>query len=134
MPHRAPDLPPQFREYLESGKIGHVLCTGNVGDGESFDTLRRIAPSFAAVRGDADELEGLPELKRLSINGFKLLLLHGHQLSPWDDEAALLALAREHDVDIVVSGHTHRQSVRRAGDVLLVNPGSATGAFSLDEL
>ena len=134
VPQRAADLPPQFREYLDSGRIGHVLCTGNVGDAESFEALRRIAAGFSAVRGDADELEGLPELRRVSIAGFGVLLLHGHQLAPWDDDAALLALAREHDADIVVSGHTHRQSVREASRVLLVNPGSATGAFSAVEL
>ena len=30
IPHRAKDLPPQFKELLKPGKIHSILCAGNL--------------------------------------------------------------------------------------------------------
>lgn len=30
IPHRATDLPPKFKALLVPGKIGHILCPGNL--------------------------------------------------------------------------------------------------------
>ena len=38
------------------GKIGQILCTGNVCDRETFDYLRTIAPDVHLVRGEFDEV------------------------------------------------------------------------------
>jgi len=39
-------------------------------------------------------------------------------------------LQRELDVDIVITGHTHKFEAYEFGDKFFVNPGSATGAYS----
>ena len=53
------------------------------------------------------------------------------QVVPWGDTASLGVLQRQLDVDVLVTGHTHRlEACARDGD-FFVNPGSATGAFSL---
>lgn len=38
------------------GKIGQILCTGNVCDKETYDYLRTIAPEVHIVRGEFDEV------------------------------------------------------------------------------
>ena len=134
IPNRAYDIPVSFKEYLVSGKITNVLCTGNIGNNDTFNYIKRISNSFYMVRGDIDEMEGLPEYKKVTINGFNILILHGHQVIPFDDDSSLLMLAREYDADIVISGHTHIQSFREVAGVYLINPGSATGAFTTEEV
>jgi vacuolar protein sorting-associated protein 29 len=43
---------------------------------------------------------------------------------------ALAAAARELDVDVLISGHTHQVEVAEREGRFYVNPGSATGAFN----
>lgn len=39
-------------------------------------------------------------------------------------------LQRDMDVDILISGHTHKYEAFEANDKFFINPGSATGAYS----
>lgn len=48
---------------------------------------------------------------------------------PWGDADALLQWQRKLDCDILVSGHTHSNSVREVEGRFFINPGSATGAY-----
>ncbi|KAG8723164.1 Vacuolar protein sorting-associated protein 29 [Ceratobasidium sp. 428] len=57
-------------------------------------------------------------------------VVHGHQCVPAGDIDALHGIARQLDVDILVSGHTHKFSAIEHQGVFFVNPGSATGAWS----
>lgn len=41
--------------------------------------------------------------------------------------------ARQMNVDVLITGHTHTCKVFEKNGVFFVNPGSATGAFSLIE-
>ncbi len=82
----------------------------------------------------AYQVEGLSEYKRLVINGFSILLTHGHQVAPWGDLDALSKLQREYDADIVISGHTHIPSCRELDGSLFLNPGSGSGAYSTTEM
>ena len=52
---------------------------------------------------------------------------------PWEDEEALKVFQREMGCDMLVYGHSHKQSIKKIGDHYFVNPGSATGAYSLIE-
>lgn len=57
-----------------------------------------------------------------------MFIAHGHQYLPWDDLETLKSIQRVNDVDIVVTAHTHTQSIREDQGVYFINPGSATGA------
>lgn len=59
--------------------------------------------------------------------------MHGHQVVPPGDPAALSALARSMGADILVSGHTHKFDAFRRDGRFFINPGSATGAWSADQ-
>jgi vacuolar protein sorting-associated protein 29 len=80
----------------------------------------------------------------LHIGDLKVGLLHGHQVCPWGDADALAIHARQLDVDVLISGHTHAFTAHEQDGVIFtmftgvlmkgkffLNPGSSTGADSL---
>ena len=52
------------------------------------------------------------------------------QVIPWGDPLALAMVQRQLDVDILVTGHTHRNDVTEYEGKWFINPGSVTGAYS----
>ena len=66
----------------------------------------------------------------IKIGDFKIGVCHGHQVVPWGDRESLAMLQRKLDVDILVTGHTHKFEAYEFEDKLFINPGSATGAYS----
>ncbi|XP_023638007.1 vacuolar protein sorting-associated protein 29 [Capsella rubella] len=130
VPHRAADLPPKFKAMLVPGKIQHIICTGNLCIKEIHDYLKTICPDLHIVRGEFDEDARYPETKTLTIGQFKLGLCHGHQVIPWGDLDSLAMLQRQLGVDILVTGHTHQFTAYKHELGVVINPGSATGAYS----
>jgi putative phosphoesterase len=70
-----------------------------------------------------------PQSLWLKIGDKKLLAVHS---TPWEPRGAYvyphstqLARFAEAEADFVLYGHTHHQLVRRLGQVLVINPGSA---------
>ncbi|MFH4983390.1 hypothetical protein AB6A40_010099, partial [Gnathostoma spinigerum] len=49
---------------------------------------------------------------------------------PWGDHKAIELLARQLDVDVMVTGHTHVCETLQSEGRFYVNPGSITGAMS----
>ena len=82
------------------------------------------------VQGDFDEPSNKPKTKVVQIGNYKFGLIHGHQVVPWGDIEALAAVQRELDVDVLISGQTHQQSVTQYDGKYFINPGSVTGAYS----
>ncbi|RYR00178.1 hypothetical protein Ahy_B07g088273 isoform B [Arachis hypogaea] len=144
IPHRAPDLPAKFKSMLVPGKIQHIICTGNLCIKglemssrlwdlilmEVHDYLKTLCPDLHITRGEYDEDTRYPETKTLTIGQFKLGLCHGHQVIPWGDLDSLAMLQRQLDVDILVTGHTHQFTAYKHEGGVVINPGSATGAYS----
>ncbi|KAF9009132.1 Metallo-dependent phosphatase [Hymenopellis radicata] len=112
IPHRIHDLPVKFKKLLVPGKIQQILCTGNVCDRETYEYLRTISPDVHVVKGDYDETTAFPN----SV--------------PNGDLASLSATARQMDVDVLVSGHTHTIQAVDYENRFFLNPGSATGAWT----
>eukprot|EP00455_Lapot_gusevi_P016884 TRINITY_DN1885_c0_g1_i1.p1 TRINITY_DN1885_c0_g1~~TRINITY_DN1885_c0_g1_i1.p1 ORF type:complete len:159 (-),score=58.78 TRINITY_DN1885_c0_g1_i1:270-746(-) len=108
----------------------HVLCTGNLCSREVHERLKTIAKNVHVVRGDLDDNLGFPETKVVQIGQFKIGLCHGHQVVPWGDPESLANLQRQLDVDILITGHTHKHEVFEYEKKYIINPGSATGAYS----
>ncbi|KVH92718.1 Phosphodiesterase [Cynara cardunculus var. scolymus] len=48
---------------------------------------------------------------------------------PWGDLDSLAMVQRQLDVDILVSGHTHRFMAYKHETGMVINPGSATGSY-----
>uniref|UniRef100_A0A3P8RZV5 Vacuolar protein sorting-associated protein 29 n=1 Tax=Amphiprion percula TaxID=161767 RepID=A0A3P8RZV5_AMPPE len=130
IPHRCNTLPAKFKKLLVPGKIQHILCTGNLCTKESYDYLKTLAGDVHIVRGDFDENLNYPEQKVVTVGQFKIGLIHGHQVIPWGEMASLALLQRQLDVDILISGHTHKFEAFENENKFYINPGSATGAYS----
>ena len=58
-------------------------------------------------------------------------MIHGHQIVPWDSDEQFLQLQREHDVDVIVTGHTKESSYRKIRELHVINPGSAASYSNL---
>lgn len=112
------------------GRIHHILCTGNLCSKESYDYLKTLATDIHIVRGDFDDPSlNYPEQKVVSVGQYRIGLLHGHQVVPWGDAESLALVQRQLNVDILISGHTHKFEAYEQENKFFINPGSATGAF-----
>mmetsp|Transcript_20942 Transcript_20942/g.37095 ORF Transcript_20942/g.37095 Transcript_20942/m.37095 type:complete len:188 (-) Transcript_20942:78-641(-) len=129
LPQRADDISESFKKMLVPNKTQHVLCTGNLCGQEQLDMIKSLAPSVHVVQGNMDELPTLPESTIVRIGDFKIGLCHGHQILPWGDEDSLAAFARQLDVDILITGHTHKASQKEVDGRWLINPGSISGSM-----
>ena len=74
-------------------------------------------------------LANQPHRAEFTAHGRRVLLVHS---TPWEPRgtyvhpgSGLLARFAEAEADIVLYGHTRQQLVRRIGNVLVINPGSA---------
>lgn len=81
------------------------------------------------VRGGFDDDTTFPDHKIIQIGQFKIGLIHGHQIVPWGDAHSLAMVSRQLDVDILITGHTHRNEVNEYEGKWFINPGSITGAY-----
>eukprot|EP00794_Sanderia_malayensis_P013951 gene13951-15407_t len=108
IPHRKSGLPGKFKKLLVPGKIQHILCTGNLCTKESYDYLKTLASDVHVVRGDFDENLSYPEQKVVTVGQFKIGICHGHQIVPWGDPESLSLVQRQLDVDILITGQTHK--------------------------
>jgi vacuolar protein sorting-associated protein 29 len=129
VPEKCSDIPEQFKNILIPNKIQYVLSLGNNGSRESYDWLKSLSNNFHGVKGDSDD-QSFPEVKTIQIGEFKIGLIHGHQVVPWGDAEALANIQRQLGCDILLSGHTHSNSVSIYDGKYFINPGSISGAYS----
>lgn len=116
---------------MTPGKIGQILCLGNLTDRDTFELLRGVAPDLQLVKGDFDvDSPNLPLSKVVTHGSLRIGFTHGHTIIPPGDADALLIAARQMDVDILLWGGTHRFEAFEMEGRFFVNPGSATGAMS----
>ena len=129
IPQRSPDLTDQFKSILTPNKVQHVLCLGNIGNKESYDWLKSLSNDFHSVKGDFDDGEA-PDKKSVKIGDFNIGLIHGHQVLPLGDIESLANIQRSLGCDILLYGHTHKTDLKVKENILYINPGSISGAFS----
>ena len=99
--------------------VAHIVHAGDIGAQAVLDALARVAP-VTAVRGNNDHgawAELIPPRAMLEVGGIRLLVVH--------DRSELVGPPGVLGVDAIVSGHSHRPSIQRHGDMVYVNPGSA---------
>lgn len=121
----------QFKKLLTPGKIGQIICLGNLTDKETYEFLRAIAPDLLIVKGDFDVEAPNLSLSRVITHGsLRIGFTHGHTIVPPGDSDSLLIAARQMDCDVLLWGGTHRFEAYELEGKFFVNPGSATGAMT----
>ena len=100
--------------------VEQILHAGDIGCAEVLEQLNLIAPA-TAVRGNIDLGKAwashLPDQVELKLLNWRLLLLH---------DANEVSVADQHlQVDLVVSGHSHKPRWQQDGEIRWLNPGSA---------
>ena len=96
-----------------------ILHAGDVGSEQVLEALREIAP-VTAVRGNNDKASWAAALKlweTVEFAGRSLYMIH--DIADLDVSPAAAGFAA------VITGHSHKPSVRTQEGVLFVNPGSA---------
>lgn len=114
-------LRPELFEVFEG--VDRILHAGDVGGPSILDDLEALAPVHA-VWGNVDGSkvrERAREAITVEVAGLSVGMAHGHRLAPAYDRL----LAQFPEADLIVHGHSHEPSLRRLGDVLLLDPGSA---------
>jgi len=145
IPVRAKDLPMQIynkiNELTSTELFDYTFFTGDVINfPELLDFLNhRTKRSLFKVIGNMDYYYGnrdSPTYQKLDVSfedndKITLGLTHGAQIRPRGDHDQLEILAQENSYTILVSGHTHKEEIFLINKgILLLNPGSVTGAWS----
>lgn len=128
-PDRA-KFPKKIFEFLKIKSYDLIFCTGDLTELTIFEELQRLGAPIKIVQGNMDWKFKHPEKYISKIDNLNIGLIHGHQIHPRGDFNKLSIYSRKLDVKILISGHTHSQSITHTNNILLINPGSATGAWS----
>ena len=110
-------LRPEARIALKG--VDRIIHAGDICDARVLRELETIAP-VTAVRGNNDQgdwAHSLNETERIELGGVAIHVVHDVQELNIDPMQA--------GIHVVVSGHSHRPTVKRERGVLYVNPGSA---------
>lgn len=122
IPDRAKVLPQKVMEAFSEVEL--ILHAGDLTSPKVIEELETIAPVMA-IQGNMDRVNGidLPKAKVIEVEGLKIGLIHG-EVYPRADSSQLLYLAKELNVDILISGHSHQPKIEQKDGILLLNPGS----------
>ncbi len=114
-----PEVFDAFRE------VDHILHAGDIGGPDILTALEAIAP-VTAVYGNTDGWEirgGVPQVAKLRLEGFDIVVTHGDQLGSPTPEKLHAAFP---DAEILIYGHTHKPLLTTIDVVRTVmNPGGA---------
>jgi vacuolar protein sorting-associated protein 29 len=145
IPQRAKNIPDQIHlklnKIVETEKFDYLCFTGDVIRAPEFmKFLRNITKEkLFLVMGNMDYYGGnndAPVYQKINIslknnNNLVIGLTHGHQISPRGDLSQLETIAIQYNYNILISGHTHKEEITLTkNNILLLNPGSVTGAWS----
>ena len=102
---------------MEEGADWYFHC----GDSEGYD---EDLNNWEAVCGNCDYWSDLPDRIRIKIEDKQIMIMHGNQFGYFDREQRMLNYMEEEELDILVTGHTHRPMFIEYEGKYLINPGS----------
>ena len=109
-----------LRSEVQSFLTGcdYIIHGGDIGDAGILDQLSLLAP-LIVVRGNNDNEpwgQALCDSELIRIGGVFVYVIH--------DLTKMNSTALDHNVRVVISGHSHKPTVQERDGVLYVNPGS----------
>ncbi|MFX1487469.1 MAG: YfcE family phosphodiesterase [Promethearchaeota archaeon] len=127
MPERAKEIPRIIWDFISKQEFDLIFCTGDLTNKSVLTQLEYLGP-VKAVRGNMDYLD-LPDHQIAEIGDFRIGMIHGHVVHPRGNLKQLFSIARRMKVDILVTGHTHSEFLEKIENIIIMNPGSCTGAW-----
>jgi len=120
-----------FRRHMKAflSDVDVVLHAGDMTSSNVFDYLSNW--DLRAVSGNMDDPDvraALPERRIEEIAGRRIGIIHGWGSPSGLEDAVFRAFS---DVDIIVFGHSHVPFHETKGGVILFNPGSYRGGYSM---
>ncbi len=109
-------LRPAVLDALRSSDL--IIHAGDVGDPAILDEIRNIAPVYA-VRGNVDYgpwAEALPEKEWVEVEGRLIHIIHDLEELDLDPNSS--------QVDLIISGHSHKPHWYEKNGIWYLNPGS----------
>ena len=125
IPERASKIPEEILISCEKSDL--VVCTGDYTSSKVIEELKKKNENIVAVRGNCDFLN-LPEYREIEIKNKRIGVIHSHQFGR-NNISLIKKFAKTKNLDLLIFGHTHRPFLEEE-EVKLLNPGTATGAFS----
>lgn len=126
IPGRANNIPSAFIKEIKKANPEKIIFTGDATELSTIRQLEEIAP-VVKVMGNMDRIPAL-EMETVTW-GVPILVVHGHQISPRGNHEKLEDLAVSKRCKMVVTGHTHVPELWQGPRAIVLNPGSATGAW-----
>ncbi|MBY0223879.1 metallophosphoesterase family protein [Mammaliicoccus sciuri] len=123
MPKKGSVLPERFLNELD--QADHIIHAGDWSTLEVYDILSAYAP-VTGVQGNVEDehiREKMPEREVITLEGFRIGIVHGHGSGKTTDRRAFDAFVDE-PVDVIIFGHSHIPLLRYFKKCLLINPGS----------
>ena len=133
IPDRANKIPDQIKRDIENEKYDMVISTGDYTIPEILEWVKSLAPNCVCVHGNMDDYEimqSLPTTISTKIANRKVCIYHGHGIWPRGDPEQLSSIAMKYNASVIISGHTHKPVFKKYNGIYILNPGSATGAYS----
>jgi putative phosphoesterase len=117
-------------EWLDEALRGVdvILHAGDVTDAEALARLGHLAPVVAVAGNNDLPALGLPDAVRLVVEGWRIVLCHGH-LGDGRDTAERVRRLAAPWAHVAIFGHTHRPCWTLVSGTLLLNPGAAAGTL-----
>ena len=113
-----------LEKVLEKARpVDMLIHLGDTEGGEYYIAELAGCPVHI-VRGNNDFFSDLPREDEFEAEGHHIFMTHGHSYYVALGEERLKEEARQRGADIVMYGHTHRPSLTREEDLIILNPGS----------
>lgn len=126
--HRNKDILMQTVEKQPSAEM--VLHLGDGADDVEYVRPLFTQKVFAGVKGNCDLLCSLPEQRVITVEGKRILMLHGHTKGVKFGLINIRLLAQQEKADILLFGHTHTPITDFYNGIFIMNPGSlGTGYY-----
>ncbi|WP_336342641.1 metallophosphoesterase [Halalkalicoccus ordinarius] len=100
-----------------------LIHAGDFTTVSALEAFHEEATRLEAVFGNADDpsvRDRLPPARTVEWEGLRIAVTHRRD----GGGTGLEMFGRERGADLVISGHSHRPSITRADDLVLLNPGS----------
>lgn len=110
----------RLESLLLQTEYDYVFFVGDgLGDIENFSES-----NIKKVCGNCDYFSKEAITRYENIEGFKIMLTHGHDFKSKFTKSLMLENAKNNSCDIICSGHTHKQGMEYIDGILFLNGGA----------